>query len=229
MLTKDEFLDVRAEIGHLMADVRDLTTYKEDYKIRHMDLDKKLHELQLNSEESQLLQLELQAKCQIYDQRLDGKLEAERFEEEIDQLRKETSEHANHIMGQGGKGGVASGMPALNKAQSVMIPQRTIRKGGLSNADKQRFGVFEETLERIQTQQRKINDTLRNMKLDEIKLQIKTLTEKMAVAVTKDSVSDFQNDLLVEFNIVKNNQKVNVEKIDNIKESMESKLGDQRD
>ena len=120
-------------------------------------------------------------------------------------------------------------MPALNKAQSVMIPQRTIRKGGLSNADKQRFGVFEETLERIQTQQRKINDTLRNMKLDEIKLQIKTLTEKMAVAVTKDSVSDFQNDLLVEFNIVKNNQKVNVEKIDNIKESMESKLGDQRD
>ena len=52
MLTKDEFLDVRAEIGHLMADVRDLTTYKEDYKIRHMDLDKKLHELQLNSEES---------------------------------------------------------------------------------------------------------------------------------------------------------------------------------
>jgi hypothetical protein len=47
-----EFLDVRAEIGHLMADVRDLTTYKEDYKIRHLDLDKKLHEVQVVTEES---------------------------------------------------------------------------------------------------------------------------------------------------------------------------------
>ena len=39
MLTKDEFLDVRNEIGSMMQDLTALKTYKDDYKQRHLELE----------------------------------------------------------------------------------------------------------------------------------------------------------------------------------------------
>ena len=47
MVDKEEFLDVRAEIGQMMQDVSSLLTYKDDYKTRHLDLEKRFGELHL--------------------------------------------------------------------------------------------------------------------------------------------------------------------------------------
>ena len=42
MLTKDDFLDVRNEIGSVMQELSTLKTYRDDYKQRHIELEDKV-------------------------------------------------------------------------------------------------------------------------------------------------------------------------------------------
>ena len=52
MLTKDEFMDVRNEIGAMMNDISVLKSYKDDYKDRHLELDQKVLLLLQKTEKS---------------------------------------------------------------------------------------------------------------------------------------------------------------------------------
>ena len=62
MVSKDDFLDVRNEIGKLINEIGSLTLYKEDYKSRHIELDDKVNDLVSTTEATLLKQAEMIAR-----------------------------------------------------------------------------------------------------------------------------------------------------------------------
>ena len=62
MVSKDDFLDVRNEIGKMMNELNSLTLYKDDYKTRHTELDDKVNDLVSTTEATLLKQAEMIAR-----------------------------------------------------------------------------------------------------------------------------------------------------------------------
>ena len=82
LLTRDDFLDVRSEIGAMITDISALKSYKDDYKQRHIELEDKVYGMLRESESALIKQGEMIAAITQFDTKLDGKVENERFEDE---------------------------------------------------------------------------------------------------------------------------------------------------
>ena len=82
MLTRDDFLDVRNEIGAMITDISALKSYKDDYKQRHIELEDKVYGMLRETESALIKQGEMIAALTQFDTKLDGKVENERFEDE---------------------------------------------------------------------------------------------------------------------------------------------------
>ena len=82
LLTRDDFLDVRNEIGAMITDISALKSYKDDYKQRHIELEDKVYGMLRETESALIKQGEMIAALTQFDTKLDGKVENERFEDE---------------------------------------------------------------------------------------------------------------------------------------------------
>ena len=82
VLTRDDFLDVRNEIGAMITDISALKSYKDDYKQRHIELEDKVYGMLRETESALIKQGEMIAALTQFDTKLDGKVENERFEDE---------------------------------------------------------------------------------------------------------------------------------------------------
>ena len=126
-----------------------------------------------------------------------SKIDVENFDFEVGQIRELIGEMDNIVA----KSGV-SGEQFSSEANKVMR-HGTMRNKGMSNAEKQKLLTMEENQERIMANQKRISETLRGIKLDDIKFSLRNLESAVENKLNKDVFQNFQAEIQMEVNIFK--------------------------
>ena len=70
------------------------------------------------------------------------------------------------------------------------------RRSGMTGAEKKQLGDIEESQARIDAMQKRINETLRNLRIDDLKSTVKTLKDTMPLKLDKGEIAAMKAQML---------------------------------